>query len=83
VTTNLGLGQLAAKWPAPFGEAIASRLAGYCKVVARSAVDLTDRCRLGATATAGAVDVQGTRELVREARGMTALLNAVEARHAA
>jgi DNA replication protein DnaC len=33
VTTNLGLGQLAAKWPAPFGEAIASRLAGYCKVV--------------------------------------------------
>jgi DNA replication protein DnaC len=33
VTTNLGLGQLAGKWPQPFGEAIASRLAGYCKVV--------------------------------------------------
>jgi DNA replication protein DnaC len=39
VTTNLGLGQLAAKWPAPFGEAIASRLAGYCKVVAVEGVD--------------------------------------------
>jgi DNA replication protein DnaC len=33
VTTNLGLGQLAGKWPQPFGEAIASRLVGYCKVV--------------------------------------------------
>jgi DNA replication protein DnaC len=33
VTTNLGLAQLAQKWPEPFGEAIASRLAGYCKVV--------------------------------------------------
>ena len=33
VTTNLGLGQLAQKWPEPFGEAIASRLAGYCTVV--------------------------------------------------
>lgn len=33
VTTNLALGQLAKKWPEPFGEAIASRLAGYCQVV--------------------------------------------------
>lgn len=33
VTTNLTLGALAAKWPAPYGEAIASRLAGYCEVV--------------------------------------------------
>lgn len=33
ITTNLGLGQLAAKWPPPFGEAIVSRLAGYCNVV--------------------------------------------------
>lgn len=39
VTTNLGLGQLAAKWPAPFGEAIASRLAGYCTLVALSGAD--------------------------------------------
>lgn len=44
VTTNLGLGQLAAKWPAPFGEAIASRLAGYCHVVELAGADR----RLGA-----------------------------------
>lgn len=30
VTTNLPLSQLAQKWPPPYGEAIASRLAGYC-----------------------------------------------------
>lgn len=34
VTTNLDVGQLAAKWPAPFGQAIASRLAGYCRMFA-------------------------------------------------
>lgn len=39
VTTNLGLGQLAAKWPAPFGEAIASRLAGYCEIVELKGAD--------------------------------------------
>lgn len=33
VTTNLDPGQLAAKWPAPFGEAIASRLAGYTTAI--------------------------------------------------
>jgi DNA replication protein DnaC len=33
VTTNLSLAQLAMKWPAPSGEAIASRLAGYCTVI--------------------------------------------------
>lgn len=33
VTTNLSLGELAAKFPEPYGEAIASRLAGYCEVV--------------------------------------------------
>jgi DNA replication protein DnaC len=33
VTTNLSLGQLAMKWPAPSGEAIASRLAGYCTAI--------------------------------------------------
>lgn len=33
VTTNLQIGELAAKWPEPFGEAIASRLAGYCEIV--------------------------------------------------
>jgi DNA replication protein DnaC len=30
VTTNLPVSGLAGRWPAPFGEAIASRLAGYC-----------------------------------------------------
>lgn len=30
ITTNLRLAELAAKWPAPFGEAIGSRLRGYC-----------------------------------------------------
>lgn len=44
MTTNLGLGQLAAKWPAPFGEAIASRLAGYCELVEVKGADR----RLGA-----------------------------------
>lgn len=39
VTTNLSLGELAAKWPAPYGEAIASRLTGYCKVVELSGED--------------------------------------------
>jgi DNA replication protein DnaC len=31
VTTNLGLDTLAAKFPAPFGDAIVSRLVGYCE----------------------------------------------------
>lgn len=31
VTTNLDLAELAAHWPQPYGEAIASRLAGYCR----------------------------------------------------
>jgi DNA replication protein DnaC len=39
VTTNLRVSELAAKWPAPFGEAIASRLAGYCDVVVLSGGD--------------------------------------------
>jgi DNA replication protein DnaC len=30
VTTNLPVSGLAGRWPAPFGEAIASRLVGYC-----------------------------------------------------
>lgn len=33
VTTNLELDELAERWPDPFGEAIASRLAGYCERV--------------------------------------------------
>ena len=33
VTTNLTLGELAARYPQPYGEAIASRLAGYCEHV--------------------------------------------------
>jgi DNA replication protein DnaC len=32
VTANVMPSALAAKWPAPHGEAIASRLAGYCRV---------------------------------------------------
>lgn len=31
VTTNLRLGELGEKWPAPYGASIASRLAGYCE----------------------------------------------------
>lgn len=34
VTTNLGLGAIAEKFPAPYGEAIASRLAGHCAAFA-------------------------------------------------
>jgi DNA replication protein DnaC len=33
VTTNLALSELAARFPQPYGEAIASRLAGYCRVL--------------------------------------------------
>lgn len=33
LTTNLSLAELAAKFPQPYGEAIASRLAGYCTTV--------------------------------------------------
>jgi DNA replication protein DnaC len=32
VTTNLTPGQLASHWPSPHGEAIASRLVGYCEL---------------------------------------------------
>lgn len=33
VTTNLSASELAARWPEPYGDAIASRLVGYCKVI--------------------------------------------------
>lgn len=33
VTSNLDLGQIAARWPSPYGDAIASRLVGYCRVL--------------------------------------------------
>jgi DNA replication protein DnaC len=33
VTTNLALSELAARFPQPYDEAIASRLAGYCRVL--------------------------------------------------
>jgi DNA replication protein DnaC len=33
VTTNLTPGQLATRWPQPYGEAIASRLIGYCTTI--------------------------------------------------
>lgn len=33
VTTNLQIAELAERWPQPYGEAIASRLAGYCRIV--------------------------------------------------
>jgi DNA replication protein DnaC len=39
VTTNLDLSALAARFPAPFGEAIVSRLAGYCEVFALEGLD--------------------------------------------
>jgi DNA replication protein DnaC len=38
-TTNLSLSELAARWPAPFGEAIASRLVGYCRIVELTGAD--------------------------------------------
>lgn len=40
VTTNLTVSGLATKWPEPYGEAIASRLAGYC-----TAISVTGRDR--------------------------------------
>ena len=39
VTSNLSPGALAERWPEPFGEAIASRLVGYCRVVRVIGVD--------------------------------------------
>lgn len=39
VTTNLSLNELAAKFPQPYGEAIASRLVGYCKIATLSGPD--------------------------------------------
>lgn len=38
-TSNLGLGELAARWPDPYGEAVASRLAGYCSIVRMAGPD--------------------------------------------
>lgn len=45
VTTNLSVSGLADRWPEPYGEAIASRLAGYCEALR---VEGSDR-RLGQT----------------------------------
>lgn len=39
VTTNLSIGELAAKWADSYGEAIASRLAGYCETHVIGGVD--------------------------------------------
>ena len=39
VTTNLSPSQLAAKWPPPFGEAIVSRLVGYCTALTVAGAD--------------------------------------------
>lgn len=39
VTTNLSLAELATRWPEPYGEAIASRLAGYCEIVKMTGPD--------------------------------------------
>lgn len=47
VTTNLSLNELVSKFPDPFGQAIASRLAGYC---ARHEVTGTDRRHRAAAA---------------------------------
>jgi DNA replication protein DnaC len=45
VTTNLMPSELAAKWPQPFGEAIASRLVGYCEIHALTGADRRKRGR--------------------------------------
>lgn len=39
VTTNLELRELADRWPSPYGEAVVSRLAGFCVVVRMSGPD--------------------------------------------
>jgi DNA replication protein DnaC len=39
VTTNLKLSELAQYWPEPYGEAIASRLGGYCRIVHMTGTD--------------------------------------------
>jgi DNA replication protein DnaC len=39
VTSNLDLDQIAERWPAPFGESVASRLYGHCTTVAMSGND--------------------------------------------
>jgi DNA replication protein DnaC len=39
VTTNLTLSEIAARYPEPYGEAIASRLAGYCETFALDGPD--------------------------------------------
>lgn len=39
VTTNLSIAELAQHWPEPWGEAIASRLAGYCEIVRMNGPD--------------------------------------------
>jgi hypothetical protein len=39
VTTNLALSELAARFPEPYGEAIVSRLAGYCEALAMEGPD--------------------------------------------
>lgn len=33
ITTNLDVGQLSDRWPEPYGDAIASRIVGYCTVI--------------------------------------------------
>jgi DNA replication protein DnaC len=39
LTTNLSVGELAAKWPQPYGEAIVSRIVGFCQVVPLTGTD--------------------------------------------
>ncbi|MBN1527965.1 MAG: ATP-binding protein [Thermoleophilaceae bacterium] len=39
ITTNLKFSELAKKWPEPYGDAIASRLAGYCQVLTMTGAD--------------------------------------------
>lgn len=59
ITTNLRPAELAGRWPAPFGEAIGSRLRGYC-----IALDLTGSDRRTAPAAPAARDELATRRRV-------------------
>ena len=40
ITTNLDIGSLSTAWPQPLGEAIASRIIGYCRVVEMAGKDM-------------------------------------------
>ena len=39
ITSNMSLAELAQRWPDPYGEAIASRIAGYCRIAFLDGID--------------------------------------------